>query len=68
MKKDEFNIIGEIKLNIGNDNDLEDNHISRAIGNLEGNHRNMKKGSYQYEDYIQTTVGLSSTNYASKNN
>ena len=68
MKKDEFNIIGEIKLNIGNDNDLEDIHISRAIGKLECNHGNMKKGSYQYEDYIQTTVGLSSTNYASKNN
>ena len=68
LKKDEFNIIGEIKLNIGNDNDLEDIHISRAIGKLEGNHGNMKKGSYQYEDYIQTTVGLSSTNYASKNN
>ena len=68
LKKDEFNIIGEIKLNIGNDNDLEDIHISRAIGKIECNHGNMKKGSYQYEDYIQTTVGLSSTNYASKNN
>ena len=68
MKKDEFNMIEEIKLNIGNDIDLDYNHISRAIGKLEGNHGNMKKGSYQYEYYIQTTVGLSSTNYASKNN